>query len=366
MSIKFLDLQAQYQSIKPEMDEAIDGVLKSSAYILGPRVEEFESAFAKYCDVEHCVALGSGTAAVALLLQAHGIGPGDEVITAANTFFATAEGASEIGAIPVLVDCDEETALMNISELERAFTARTKAIMPVHFYGQVADMDAINDIARRRNILVLEDACQAHGAMYKGKKAGSLAAGAAFSFYPGKNLGAYGDAGAVITNDPEIARVIRLLREHGSPKKYYHEIVGWNERMDAIQGAVLGVKLRHLDRWNDRRRAIAELYRKKLPADVKTIKECAYGSPIYHLFVIRTPERDRLQAFLKKRGIECGIHYPIPLHLQKAYADRGWNVGDFPVAERLAKSILSLPMFPEMTNAQVEEVCRAVEEFFAA
>lgn len=360
MSVPFLDLQAQYQSIKPKVSAAMQEVLDTSSYVLGPAVERFEKNFARYCGVEECIALNSGTAALALLMQAHGIGSGDEVITVANTFFATSEAISEIGAIPVLVDCEESTALIDVTKIETAITAKTKAIIPVHLYGRPADMDQISAIARTHNLLVFEDACQAHGALYNGKPAGSLADGAAFSFYPGKNLGAYGEGGAVTTNDAAIAKKIRILRDHGSPAKYHHDVVGWNERMDGLQGAVLDVKLPHLDAWNEARRAHAARYRELLPKTVQTIAESPGSTSAMHLFVIRSPDRDALQERLKSRGIQTGIHYPVPIHLQPAYRDRGWKQGDFPVAEMLAKEILSLPMFPELTEAQITEVCEAV------
>lgn len=360
MSVPFLDLQAQYKSIKPDIAQAIDRVLDSSAYVLGPSVVTFEREFAAFCGVKECIGVNSGTAALALLLQAHGIGRGDEVITVANTFFATAEAISEVGATPVLIDCEETTGLMDPTKIDTAITAKTKAIIPVHLYGQTADIAAISAIAMKRHILLFEDACQAHGALEHGKRAGSLADGAAFSFYPGKNLGAYGEAGAVTTDDPQIASTIRILRDHGSPEKYHHQVIGWNERMDGIQGGVLSVKLQYIDAWNERRRAHAKRYRELLPASVQTMHERTGATPVYHLFVIRSPKRDALQEHLKKKGIQTGIHYPIPIHLQPAYADRGWKEGDFLVAEKLSKEILSLPMFPEMTEEQIREVCEAV------
>lgn len=364
MAIPFLDLQAQYQSIKPQVDAAIHQVLDTSAYVLGPSVETFERDFALYCEASHCIALNSGTAALALLMQAYGIGNGDEVITVANTFFATPEAISEIGATPVLVDCENHSALINPDLIESAITPKTKAIIPVHLYGQCADMDRINAIAKRHGLLVFEDACQAHGALYKGKKAGSLADGAAFSFYPGKNLGAYGDGGAVTTSDDAIAMSIRMLRDHGCKKKYHHETIGWNERMDGIQGAVLGVKLPYLDNWNTKRKANAALYRRLLDGVLPMIDEQAYGESVYHLLVVRSSKRDALQAYLNERGIASLIHYPIPVHFQPAYKGR-WQKGEFPNAELLASEILSLPMFPELTSVQIEGVCAAMKDFFA-
>lgn len=362
MAVPFLDLQAQYKSIKPEVDTAMQRVLDTSTYLLGPSVEAFERDFAAYCGTSHCIGLNSGTAALALLMQAHGIGPGDEVITVANTFIASAEAITQIGALPVLVDCREEDALMDARLIGAAITKNTKAIIPVHLYGQCADMDAIKAVARTRNLLVFEDACQAHGALYKGKRAGSLGDGAAFSFYPGKNLGAYGEGGAVTTNDATIAERIRMLRAHGSAVRYHHDMIGWNERMDGLQGAVLGVKLPHLDTWNAKRRAHAHAYRLSVGDSVTFITEQSYGESVYHLLVIRTPQREAFMAFMKEKGIETFIHYPIPVHLQQAYAGI-WKQGDFPVAEQLCNEIVSLPLYPELTDAQREEVCDAVKAF---
>jgi dTDP-4-amino-4,6-dideoxygalactose transaminase len=374
MRIPFLDLQAQYRSLKPEIDAAMQRVLDESSYVLGPAVEAFEKAFAAYCEADHCVGVNSGTSALALLMQAHGIGPGDEVITVANSFFASAEAISEIGATPVLVDCRVDDGLMDASLIGAAITERTKAIIPVHLYGQCADMDAINAVAKTRRLLVLEDACQAHGALYKGKKAGlptgalakagSLGDGAAFSFYPGKNLGAYGEAGAVTTNTPAIAEKIRMLRAHGSAVRYTHQMIGWNERMDGLQGAVLGVKLKHLDTWNARRRSHAQTYRSMLPDTVTMMTEQNYGESAYHLLVIRSPHRDSLRTHLADKGIEALIHYPIPIHLQPAYLNR-WKQGDFPVSEKLAGEILSLPLYPELTEQHIADVCEAIKEFKA-
>lgn len=364
MRVPFLDLQAQYQSLKHEIDPAIQSVLDTSAYVLGPSVEAFEQNFAAYCGVPHCIAVNSGTAALALLMQAHGIGAGDEVITVANTFFATAEAIVHVGATPVLIDCMPDDALMDVSKIEAAITDKTKAIIPVHLYGQCADMERILSVARARKVLVFEDACQAHGATYKGKRAGALADGAAFSFYPGKNLGAYGEGGAVTVNDPGIAEHIRMLREHGSRKKYHHEIIGWNERMDGIQGAVLNIKLQKLDAWNERRRKIAERYRNQLGESTRYMKQHDYGDPAYHLFVIRSAHRDELQQHLASHEIQSLIHYPVPMHLQPVFKHT-WKAGDFPAAELLASEILSLPMFAELTDEQVDYVCEALRSFAA-
>lgn len=362
MPIPFLDLPGQYRSIRTEVDPAIRNVLENAQYALGPAVEAFERDFAAFCDVQHCIGVNSGTAALALLMQAHGIGPKHEVITVANTFFATVEAIVHVGATPVLVDCEEATALMDPALLERAITAKTRAIIAVHLYGQTADMAAINAIAKRHGLLVFEDACQAHGSREQERMAGSLADGAAFSFYPGKNLGAFGEAGAVTTNDATIAKTIRMFRDHGQPQKYHHDLVGWNERMDGIQGAVLGVKLKYLPQWNEQRRVHAQLYRELLRKTVQMITHRPGTFSNEHLFVIRHPKRDALQKHLTQQGIQTGIHYPIPIHRLGAMKDMGWNKGDFPVSEKLAGEILSLPMFPELAEEQIKEVCGAVEE----
>jgi dTDP-4-amino-4,6-dideoxygalactose transaminase len=362
MPVPFLDLQAQYRSLKPEMDEAIQRVLDSSAYALGPSVDAFEKAFAAYCGVKHCICVGSGTSSITLILKAYGIGEGDEVITVANSFFASAEAISNAGATPVLVDCEGKSGLIDVTKLEAAITKNTKAILPVHLYGQCADMDMVRAVADRHGLLVFEDAAQAHGAMYKGKRAGSLGDAGSFSFYAGKNLGAYGEGGAVTTNDDKIAKTIRMLREHGSVVKYHHELVGYNDRMDGIQGAVLGVKLPHLDGWNARRRELALLYRELLPEDAFPMAENGYGEGVYHLFVVRVANRDHVQKKLATKGIATGIHYPVPIHLQPAYSSRGWKKGDFPVAESMSNDVLSLPMYPEMTEEMAREVCGVLRE----
>lgn len=360
-SIPFLDLQAQYQSIKPQIDAAIHSILDRSAYVQGAEVAAFEKAFATYCQAAECVAVASGTSAPALLMRAHHIGPGDEVIAPTNTFFATIEAIIHTGATPVLVDCDPKTALIDVQAAEKACTKKTKAIMAVHLYGQPADTDALLAFAKPRGILVFEDAAQAHGATLRGRRVGSLADGASFSFYPGKNLGAYGEAGAVTTSDPTIARHIRLLREHGQPKKYVHEVVGYNERMDNIQGAVLGVKLPYLDGWNARRRALAALYRKHLPATVIPITELPDRESVYHLFVVEVPNRQKILDGLTAAGIGSGIHYPDPVHLLPAMQSYGWQRGQFPVAEAMSGHICTLPMYAEMTDEQVQTVCRTLQ-----
>lgn len=363
MPVPFLDLKAQYASIKREIDPAMQAVVDSCAFALGPAVERFEKAFAAYCGAKHAIGLANGTSAIELILRAYGIGQGDEVITVANSFFASAEAISLANALPVLVDCNESDALIDATKIEAAITKKTKAILPVHLYGQCADMDAIHAIAKKHGVLVIEDACQAHGAGYKGKKAGALGVAGAFSFYPGKNLGAYGEGGGVTTDDDAIATKIRMLRDHGMPEKYKHAVVGRNERLDGIQGAVLDVKLKHLDTWNDARRSHAALYRKLLGGNPNATLFTAHDDRVhnYHLFIIRVKNRDAVQQKLKDKGIATGIHYPVPIHMQDAYKGM-WKKGDFPVSEKLAGEILSLPMYAELTNEQIEEVCRAIQD----
>ncbi|HVF68910.1 MAG TPA: DegT/DnrJ/EryC1/StrS family aminotransferase [Pyrinomonadaceae bacterium] len=370
MTVPFVDLQAQYRSIKSEVDAAIQRVLDTSAFILGREVEAFERAFAEYVGAEFCVGVSNGTAAIQLALTACGVGSGDEVIVPANTFFATAEAVSTANATPVFVDCDADSCNIDASKIEAAVTPRTRAIVPVHLYGQPADMDAVFEVAERHKLIVVEDAAQAHGARHGGRRVGPLGRAGCFSFYPGKNLGAYGEGGAVVTNDKEVARRVRLLRDHGSEQKYRHEIVGYNFRLEGIQGAVLNVKLRHLDRWNELRRGHAARYRELLAplADAGSLtlqREAAYAESVYHLFVIQADARDSLQRFLSAAGVQTGIHYPVPVHLQPAYASLGHRAGDFPVAERQAGRLLSLPMFAELTERQVNYVADAVGDYFA-
>jgi len=362
MRVPFLDLKAQYESIREEIDEAVRRVIERTAFAGGPFVAEFERDFAAAVGAEHAIGVSSGTSALWLALVAAGIGPGDEVITVPNTFIATAEAVSFCGATPVLVDVDESTYTMDPALLEGAITPRTKAVIPVHLFGQTADMDPILDIARAHGLMVLEDAAQAHGAGYLGRPAGSMGDAAAFSFYPGKNLGAYGEAGAVVTNDAALAERIRMLRDHGQERKYSHRMVGWNARMDGIQGAVLGVKLRHLDAWNDARRANARLYAEALSGvgGVVPPSEAAGRRHVYHVFAVRVPSRDEVMEQLKAREIGCGIHYPVPVHLQEAYRHLGLEKGSFPVAERCAAEFLSLPMFPELTSDQIAYVAGEV------
>lgn len=366
MAVPFVDLKAQYTALKPEIDRAIQAVVDRCDFILGQAVSDFEGEFARFCEVRYAIGVGNGTDALRLGLLAAGIGPGDEVITAANTFIATTEAISQTGATFRLVDVDERTYNLNPALLEEAITPRTKAVLPVHLYGQPADMDPILDVARRHNLLVMEDACQAHGARYKGRRAGSMGHLAAFSFYPAKNLGAYGDAGAVVTDDEALARKLDLLRNHGQKSKYEHVMEGYCSRLDTLQAAVLRVKLQRLDEWNARRRQVAAWYNERL-ADLPVV--CPYVMPdvehVYHLYVIRTERRDALREFLAARGIGTGMHYPVPLPQTEAYGSMGFRRGQFPVTERLAGEILSLPMFAEMTEAQVDEVAAAIRDFFA-
>ncbi len=365
MNIPFVDLQTQYQSLKPQMDAAVLAVMQRGDFVLGGAVAEFERVFAEYCGAQYCVGVDSGYSALELIVRAYDIGPGDEVITAANTFIATTLAISNAGATPVLVDCDPQTYNIDVTKIEAAITSRTKAIMPVHLYGQTADMDAIRAIARAHNLYVFEDAAQASGARYKGRRAGSLGDAAGFSFYPGKNLGAYGDGGAVTTNDAAIAEKIRLLRNIGQKVKYFHEVKGFNNRLDTLQAAVLNVKLPHLDGWNANRRHAAAGYAERL-ADLPIVTPVAadYAEHIFHLYVIRVSNREALMDYLKERGIATGLHYPIPIHLQPAYAELGYERGDFPVTEAYAETIMSLPIFPELNDDKVAYVTGAIHDYF--
>lgn len=358
MPVPFLDLNAQHKPLRAEFAAAIQEVIDCGAFAGGPYVAKFEQEFAAFCQTRHAIGLGSGTEAIWLVLLAYGIGPGDEVITVPSTFMATAEAISFTGATPVFVDIDEQTYTMDPKLVERAITPRTKAIIPVHLFGQIADMDPILEIARRHHLRVIEDACQAHGAEYKGRRAGSIGDAGCFSFYPGKNLGAFGEAGGVTTNDKALAEKIQVLRDHGQSKKYHHSDIGWNARMDGIQGAVLRVKLKGLARGNAARRDHARQYRELLGnrKDLIMPHEADYSKPVYHVYAIRVQERDQLLRALTERGIGCGIHYPVPVHLQPAYRGLGLGRGSFPVAERCAEEFLSLPMFPELTPEQIETV----------
>ena len=360
MPIPFIDLKAQYRTIQAEIDAAIREVIESTAFIGGKYAQAFEAAFARYCGVSRAVGASSGTTALHLAFAALGIGPGDEVITVPSTFIATAEMISVTGARPVFVDAEDATFNMDPGKLEAAITPRTKAIVPVHLYGQIADMDPILEIARRRGIPVVEDGAQAHGAEYKGRRAGQMGVAATYSFYPGKILGAYGDAGVVVTNDAALAGRMEMLANHGRTGKYEHETPAFNYRLDGIQAAVLSVKLRHLDAWLEARRAKAQAYTRLLEDAVVTPKEMPYARHVYTYYVIRAKQRDRVQAALKARGIDAIIHYPIPLHLQPAYTNLGYKKGDFPVAERQAEEILSLPLYAELEETQVKEIVETV------
>lgn len=362
--ISFLDMKAQYASIKNEVDSAVLNVLANCQFVLGKEVADFEERFADYCGVKHAVALNSGTSALHLALLAAGIGPGDEVITVGMTFVATVAAILYAGAKPVLVDVDPVTWNLDPKQLAKALTPRTKAIIPVHLHGLMADMDPICEFAKQHGLIVIEDACQAHGAMYKGKRAGSMGTMSAFSFYPGKNLGAYGEAGALVMQDAQLAKTVRMLRDFGQDSKYHHQFRGFNYRMEAIQGAVLGVKLKYLEQWTEQRRQAAQWYFKHLQNNsaLQLPNPPQDSRHVYHVFAVLTQERDAVQQQLHERGVATNIHYPIPVHLQPAYADLGYGKGSLPVSERLAKEFLSLPMYPELTAEQVTQVCDALRK----
>lgn len=367
MTVPFLDFPAQYADLKEELRPHLDRVLDSSAYILGTYAEQFEQAFGEFLGVRHVIGVANGTDALLLSLKALGVGPGDEVITAANSFVATAEAIAHAGARPVFVDVDRDTYTMDVGQVEAKVSSRTKALIPVHLYGQPADLASLEDLAKSHGLAILEDAAQAHGATYRGRPIGGFGAGACFSFYPGKNLGAYGDAGAVATNRDDVALTLRKLRDHGGVKKYEHELIGFNSRLDGLQAAVLLVKLKRLRQWNERRLAHAALYTKLLSGvpgvKVPTVRD--HATHVFHLYVIRVPaeHRDGLRAFLQGHGIATGIHYPVPLHLTPAFAYLGYQPGDCPVAEACARSILSLPMFPELRAEQIDYVADRVQRY---
>ena len=364
--IPFLDLKAQYASIKPEVDKAIQGVLDSCGYILGPEVAKFEEEFAAYSQAKFGIGVNTGTSALHLSLLAADIGPGDEVITTPFTFVATVAAIEYAGAKPVFVDIDPKSYNIDPALIEAAITPRTRAIIPVHLHGLMAEMDPLLEIARRRKLVVIEDACQAHGAEYKGKRAGSLGDLAAFSFYPGKNLGAYGEGGMITTNNAEYAKKIRMLRDWGAEKKYHHVLKGYNYRLEGIQGAVLRVKLRHLEAWTEARRKAAAQYDKLLSGTGVVVPQPKpHQRHVYHVYAIRTKQRQDWADALNAQGIQTGIHYPFPVHLLTAYANLGYKAGAFPHAERAADEVLSLPMFAELTSAQCETVARAVRELAA-
>jgi dTDP-4-amino-4,6-dideoxygalactose transaminase len=359
--IPFVDLKAQYRSIKEEVRAAVDGVLESCEFTLGREVVAFENEFATFCRTTHGIGVNSGTSALHLALLAAGVGPGDEVITVPFTFIATVSAVHYTGARPVFVDIDPETFTMDPARVEAAITPRTRAIIPVHLYGQPADMDLILEIAKRHGLVVIEDAAQAHGAEYKGRRAGSMGDLGCFSFYPGKNLGAYGEGGMVVTDDPEYARTLRMLRDWGAEKKYQHVLKGYNYRLEGIQGAVLRVKLRHLEAWTEARRAAAARYNSLFGgSDVPTPTARTWARHVYHIYAVQTARRQEWQEALQAQDIQTAIHYPTPVHLLPAFADLGYRAGEFPCAERAASTVLSLPMFPELTPQQSETVVRAV------
>ena len=367
MQVPFLNLRLHHEPIRAELRAAIEEVIDSSAFAGGKYVEQFERDFAEFCGAPHASGVGNGTDALWFSLLGLGVGSGDEVITVPSTFMATAEAISYCGARPVFVDIDEGTYTMNPALLERAITKRTRAIVPVHLFGQMADMDPIMEIARKHGLPVVEDACQAHGAEYKGRKAGTIGDAGCFSFYPGKNLGALGEAGAVVTGNRELKQTVDTLRDHGQAKKYHHSMVGWNGRMDGIQAAALRIKLRHLTAYNGGRVQRASEYSERLAGiPGLTLPSVAPGrTHVFHVYAVRTRDRDQLLAALTASGIGCGIHYPVPVHLQDAYKELGLPRGSFPVAERCADEFLSLPMYPELTAEQVGCVAARIEQFFA-
>jgi dTDP-4-amino-4,6-dideoxygalactose transaminase len=365
--IPFVDLKAQYQSIKPEIDAAVADVLENSAFILGKHVAAFEEEFAAYCATRYAVGLNSGTSALHLALLAAGVGPGDEVITVPYTFVAPVATIGYTGARPVFVDIDPVSYTLDPSMLEAVITERTKAIVPVHLYGQPADMDPILEIARRHKLLVIEDAAQAHGARYKGRRVGSIGDLGCFSFYPGKNLGAYGEGGAVVSNNPDYDKTIRLLRDWGTDRRYHYVLKGYNYRMEGLQGAILRVKLRKLDAWNRARQTHAREYGDLLSgADITTPAVMPYSDHVFNVYAIRSSGRDQIEQSLQARGVHTAIHYPIALHLQEAWADLNYKKGDFPVAEQVSAEELSLPIYPELTSAQIELIASTVRECLVA
>lgn len=363
--VPFLDLGTQYRGIKAEIMSAIERTLDSTQFVLGPEVRAFEDDFARFSGAAHCVGVNNGTSALQLALLAVGVKPGDEVITVPHTFVATVAAIGYVGAAPVFVDIDPESYTMDPRQIEAAITPRTRAIMPVHLYGLPADMDAIMAIAKRHGVPVIEDAAQAHGAEFRGRRCGSIGDAAGFSFYPGKNLGAYGEGGAVTTNAESVLRTVRMLRDWGQEQKYHHVMKGFNARLEGLQGAVLRVKLQYLELWTEARRAhagaydqgLAELDRVHLP---RTYPERRH---VYHIYAVRVADRDGFMRYLAKHGVHTGIHYPVPVHLLQAHSDLGYRPGAFPVAERVAAEVVSLPMFPEMTSEQVERVVEVVRSW---
>ena len=363
--IPYLDLPAQMRAIRKELDAAIARTLDNCSFCLGPDVAQFEKDFARFCGAEQCVGFNSGTSALHVALLLLNVGAGDEVITTPCTFVATSWAISYVGAKPVYVDVEDATFNLDPKLVECAITPRTKAIMPVHLYGHPADLDPLVKICRKHKVPLVEDACQAHGAKYRGQTVGTFGAISGFSFYPGKNLGACGEGGALVTNDPQFANRARALREHGSTQRYYHDEVGFNYRMEGIQGAVLGVKLKYLDQWTRERRRVAHRYHELLAdTPLQLPREADYAESAYHLYVVRHPRRDDLKKHLEDNRVGCALHYPLPLHLQKCYANLGHKAGDFPIAEKAARECLSLPIYPEMTDAQIQRVAEVVRDFF--
>jgi len=362
MQVPYYDLKEQYAGLRVEVLEALDRVCRNGSFILGEEVTRFEEEFAAYCEAGYCIALNSGTSALQLSLLAAEVRPGDEVITTPNTFIATAWAITYAGARPVFVDIDPCTANIDPRLVEAAITPRTKALLPVHIYGLPADMDALGDIARRHCLTLVEDAAQAHGARYRGRRVGNFGQSATFSFYPSKNLGAYGEGGALITNDARVAELTRSLRNHGESSRYVHERVGYNHRMEGFQGAILRLKLKHLDRWNARRREICTLYRRLLSGTgVDLLSDDPAIESAHHQFAVYVDERDRVRKDLEARGVGSAVHYPTPLHLQKAYAGLGYAAGSFPHAERACQRVICLPLYPELSDAQVEYVVTSLK-----
>jgi dTDP-4-amino-4,6-dideoxygalactose transaminase len=366
LNIPLVDLKSQLDSIRDEVNEAINSVVENTAFILGKEVELFENEFAQYIGTDYCVGVGSGTEALHLALRALGIGNGDEVITAPNSYIATALAISYVGAKPIFVDIDPQTNNIDPDKIEEIINPNTKAIIPVHLYGHPAEMEPIAEISRKHNLKIIEDAAQAHGAEYKGRKVGTFGDISCFSFYPGKNLGAYGDGGAIVTNNEEYAIKVRTLRNYGESKKYYHEEIGYNCRLDAVQAAILRVKLKYLDKWNQNRLDNSKNYNKYLKdLPIKTPVDKEYVKNVYHLYVIHVKNRDKVLEFLRSKGVFASIHYPIPIHLQNAYEDLGYKKGDFPITEKYAQEIISLPMFPELKEDQIQYITETLESYIS-
>ena len=365
-AVPYLDLPAQMRAIRPEIDAVIRRTLDQCSFCLGPEVVQFEKDFARFIGAKHCIGFNSGTSALHVALLLLDIGPGDEVITTPYTFVATSWAISYTGAKPVYVDIENDSFNLDPKNVESAITSRTKAILPVHLYGRPCDLGALLEISRRHRLPLVEDAAQAHGAKYRGKIVGTFGAMSCFSFYPGKNLGAYGEAGALLTQEDTLAARARSLRDHGSTQRYYHDEIGFNYRMEGIQGGVLGVKLKYLDAWTRQRRRVAQLYNELLESTpLQLPQEGADIESAWHLYVVRHPQRDELKKYLEQNGIGCGLHYPLPLHLQKAYQHLGYKRGAFPVAEKAAQECLSLPIYPELSDEQLERVTSVIKQFFA-